>query len=142
MSLRLLIFFILLLIFAAKSVAQERAFWSVRPLQPQRSVYWITTSYFEASEEFASAGFRRDLFRVATTDETSFPVTDARFIDRLIGLLRVFRAGRCEFQGSPNHHSDWIRRYKATQADCCKTSRTFVAVDCRAHEFSVRHSET
>ncbi len=86
MSRRLLIFIFLLLFVAAKTVAQERAFWSVKPLQPQRSVYWITTSYFEASEEFASAGFRRDLFRVATTDETSFPVTDARFIDRLIGL--------------------------------------------------------
>lgn len=80
------VFIILLLCFATSSFAQERAFWSVKPLQPQRSVYWITTSYFESTEEFASAGFRRDLFRVATTDETSFPVTDARFIERLVGL--------------------------------------------------------
>ncbi len=86
MSRRMFVFIILLLCFATSSFAQERAFWSVKPLQPQRSVYWITTSYFEASEEFASAGFRRDLFRVATTDETSFPVTDARFTDRLVGL--------------------------------------------------------
>ncbi len=86
MSRRLLLFLTLLVFFTATAHTQERAFWSVKPLQPQKSVYWITTSYFEASEEFASAGFRRDLFRVATTDETSFPVTDARFIDRWIGL--------------------------------------------------------
>ncbi len=86
MSCRRLILLVLLLFSAARNTAQERAFWSVRPLQPQQSVYWISTTYFEASEEFASAGFRRDLFRVATTDETTFPVTDARFIDRLVGL--------------------------------------------------------
>jgi hypothetical protein len=86
MSRRLFLFITLFLFFSEKNLAQERVFWSVKPLQPQKSVYWITTSYFEASEEFASAGFRRDLFRVATTDETSFPVTDARFIDRVIGL--------------------------------------------------------
>ncbi len=86
MSRQRLLFITLLVFLTTNAPAQERVFWSVKPLQPQKSVYWITTSYFEASEEFASAGFRRDLFRVATTDETSFPVTDARFIDRLIGL--------------------------------------------------------
>lgn len=86
MSRRLLSHIALLVLLSSPIVAQERAFWSVKPLQPQKTVYWITTSYFEASEEFGSAGFRRDLFRVATTDETSFPVTDARFIDRMVGL--------------------------------------------------------
>lgn len=86
MSRRLLLFTTLLMLLSLPTVAQERAYWSVKPLQPQKSIYWITTSYFEATEEFGSAGFRRDLFRVATTDETSFPVTDARFIDRLVGL--------------------------------------------------------
>lgn len=75
-----------LLFISASSLAQERAFWSVKPLQPKQSLFWIRASYFDASEEFAVAGFRRDLFRVATTDETSFPVTDARFIDRVIAL--------------------------------------------------------
>ncbi len=77
---------VLLIFLSLPTLAQERACWSVKPLQPQKSVYWITTSYFEATEEFASAGFRRDLFRVATTDETTFPVTDARFIDRVFAL--------------------------------------------------------
>lgn len=86
MSRRLLSHIILFVFLSLPTVAQERAFWSVKPLQPQKTVYWITVSYFEATEEFGSAGFRRDLFRVATTDETSFPVTDARFIDRVIGL--------------------------------------------------------
>ncbi|MCS6990116.1 MAG: hypothetical protein NZM06_11430 [Chloroherpetonaceae bacterium] len=74
------------LCFVASTLAQERAFWSVKPLQPNQSLFWISTSYFDATEEFAVAGFRRDLFRVATTDETSFPVTDARFIDRVVAL--------------------------------------------------------